>query len=159
MLQSEKHQEAWSALWTAYQCLLPAIEVNYLYRFAPEPILEKVKNELIILDLGLFAYRLEASFLQLHEVVPYLWDKRKDFLPHLSGALRATYWFICSIEAGHKIEEAIAAALGVRNELRDAFGDVFYYHEKNISKLLSADALAMLKQILLDIYDKRLSNR
>jgi len=155
LLQSEKHQEAWSALWTAYQCLLPAIEVNYLYRFAPEPILEKVKNELIILDLGLFAYRLEGSFLQLHDVVPYLWDKRKNFYPHLASALRATYWFLCLIEAGREVEEAIHIALRVRNELHDAFGDVFYYHQKNISELLAPDALATLRQILLDIYSKR----
>ena len=167
LLQSEKHQkdwyalwqEAWSLLWDAYQCLLPATKVNYLYRFASESLLEKAKNELIILDLGIFAYRLEFSFLQLHDVVPYLWDKRKNFYPHLASALRATYWFLCLIEAGREVEEAIHIALRVRNELRDAFGDVFYYHEKNISKLLSADALAKLKQILLDIYNERLSHR
>jgi len=163
LLQSEKHQkdwfvlwqEAWSLLWDAYQCLLPAIKVNYLYRFASESLLEKVKNELIILDLGIFAYRLEFSFLQLHDVVPYLWDKRKNFYPHLASALRATYWFLCLIEAGREVEEAIHIALRVRNELYDAFGDVFYYHQKNISELLSPDALATLRQILLDIYSKR----
>ena len=167
LLQSEEHQKAWfalwqkawSLLWDAYQCLLPAIKVNYLYRFASESLLEKAKNELIILDLGIFAYRLEFSFLQLHDVVPYLWNKRKNFYPHLASALRATYWFLCLIEAGWELEEAIADALSICNELRDAFGDVFYYHEKNISKLLSADALAKLKQILLDIYNERLSHR
>jgi hypothetical protein len=163
LLQSEKHQKAWfalwqkawSLLWDAYQCLLPAIKVNYLYRFASESLLEKVKNELIILDLGIFAYRLEGSFLQLHEVVPYLWDKRKNFYPHLSSALRAPYWFLCLIEAGWELEEAIADALSICNELHDAFGDVFYYHQKNISELLPPDALATLRQILLDIYSKR----
>jgi hypothetical protein len=155
LLQSEKHQEAWSALWTAYQCLLPALDVNGLYRFAPEPILEKVKNELIVLNLGIFAYRLEGSFLQLHEVVPYLWDKRKNLYPHLASALRATYWFLCLIEEGRELEEALHIAMRVRNELHDAFGDVFYCHEKNISRLLSPDALATLRQILLDIYSKR----
>ena len=159
LLQSEKHQEAWSALWTAYQCLLPAGDVNGLYRFAPKPILEKVKNELIVLNLGIFAYRLEGSFLQLHEVVPYLWDNRKKLYPHLASALRATYWFLCLIKEGRELEEALHIALGVRNELEDAFGDVFYCHRKNISELLSPDALAMLKQILLDIYDKHLSKR
>jgi hypothetical protein len=167
LLQSEKHQkdwyalwqEAWSLLWDAYQCLLPATKVNYLYRFASESLLEKAKNELIILDLGIFAYRLEFSFLQLHDVVPYLWDKRKNFYPHLASALRATYWFLCLIEAGREVEEAIADALSICNELHDAFGDVFYYHQKNISKLLSPDALATLRQILLDIYNERLSHR
>ena len=150
-LQSGKQHEAWSALWTAYKCLLPTPEVNRLYCFADKNKIEKLKNELIILDLGIFAYRLDGSFLQLHEVVPYLWEKRKDFYPHLSGTLRATYWFICSIEAGRNLEEALSNALSVRNELHDAFGDRYIYHEKNIGELLTPDALAELKQILLTI--------
>jgi hypothetical protein len=63
------------------------------------------------------------------------------------------------IEAGREVEEAIHIALRVRNELYDAFGDVFYYHQKNISELLPPDALATLRQILLDIYNERLSHR
>jgi hypothetical protein len=148
-LESERHQAAWDALWSAYYCLLPHPDVRHSGRFMHRRRRDMLKNELIILDLGLFVYRLEGSFLQLHDVVPYLWEKRKDFYPALSGALRASYWFRCLIEAGHKPEEAIERALKVRNELADAFGDEYIYYKQEVGELLSADALAKLRQILL----------
>ncbi len=55
---------------------------------------------LSILDLGIFAFRLVGSYPYLHDEAPYLWEKREDFYPHLSGALKATYWFLCLIKAG-----------------------------------------------------------
>jgi len=111
---------------------------------------------LSMLDLGLFAFRLVGSYLYLHDVVPYLWDKRKDFYPHLSGALRATYWFLCLIEAGHKPEEALERALEVRNELYEMFGYTHKYgFRETLNMLLNPEALANLRQILMHIYNER----
>jgi len=111
---------------------------------------------LSILDLGIFAFRLVGSYPYLHDVVPYLWEKRKDFYPHLSGALRATYWFLSSIEAGHKPEEALERALKVRNELYEMFGDTRIYRSRGtLSMLLPPEALTTLRQILLHIYNER----
>jgi hypothetical protein len=115
---------------------------------------------LSMLDLGIFAFRLVGSYLYLHDVVPYLWEKRKDFYPHLSGALRATYWFLCSIEAGHKPEEALERALKVRNELYEMFGDTrIYRFSQTLNMLLTPEALANLRQILMHIYNERQAHR
>jgi len=113
------------------------------------------KYAFTFLDIGIFAYRLEGSFLQLHDIVPFLWEKRKVFYPHLSGALKATYWFRCSIEASHKPEEALSQALRVRNELYE----MFRYGSSNpfiqdISSVLNPEALEALKEILLHIVSK-----
>jgi hypothetical protein len=141
-LQNGKYDDAWWHLLSGYNRLA--------FR----------KDALSILDLGIFAYRLYGSFVQLHDVVSYLWEKRKEFYPHLADALKATYWFRCLIEAGHKPEDAQSRALGVQHELYEMFG---YGNStpftRDISNVLPPVALAMLKQILLDIYGERLSNR
>jgi hypothetical protein len=155
LLECDKRQDAWLDLWSAYQRLIPAPNVNSLAYFSRIEYRDKLGTELAMLDLGIFAYRLEGSFFQLHDVVHYLWEARKNFHPHLSDALKAIYWFICLIEAGHKIEEALSKALSVRNELSDAFSDIYIYHGQSIDKLLNPDALASLRQILLCIYSQR----
>jgi hypothetical protein len=141
-LQSGKYQDAWWRLLSGYNRL------------------GFCKDALSILDLGIFAYRLDGSFLQLHDVVPYLWEKRKDLYPHLANALKATYHFRCLIEAGHKPEDALSRALEVQHELYDMFG----YGASNpfmrgISVVMPPDTLAKLRQILLDIYEECLSRR
>ena len=142
LLREGKYEKAQWPLFSAYNC----ISLDH--------------DTLSILDLGIFAFRLVGSYLYLHDVVPYLWEKRKDFYPHLSGALRATYWFICSIEAGHKPKEALERALEVRSELYEMFGATrIYGFRNNLSMLLNPDALANLREILLHIYSERQAHR
>ena len=137
-LQNGKYDDAWWHLLSGYNRLA--------FR----------KDALSILDLGIFAYRLYGSFFQLHDVVSCLWEKRKEFYPHLSAALSATYRFRCLIEFGHNTEEALTRALKVRNELYEMFGDDRIYPARTeISRLLSPNALTELKQILLAIASDR----
>jgi len=146
LLREGKDEEAKSSLFSAHDCIYESI-----YNF-----ISLDHATLSILDLGIFAFRLVGSYLYLHDVVAYLWEKRKDFYPHLAGVLSATYCFICWIEAGRKPEEALEIALSLRNELYEMFGDTrIYRFRERLSMLLSPEALANLRQILLHIYNER----
>jgi hypothetical protein len=157
LLRSGDYQGAWWSLQSAYGYF--GSFVRHLRFYSPDlfSMEQNFQYGLSILDLGIFAYRLEGSFLQLYDVVLYLWEKRRAFYPHLASALRATYWFRCLIEAGHKLEEALSRAIEIRHELYEMFG----YGSENpfmraISIVLTPDALAELKQILLTIASERL---
>jgi hypothetical protein len=154
LLQEGKHEAAFWPLLSAYNCLGPTYRSMLLKVFDPEHFAFRVsqrKHALKILDLGLFAFRLEPSFAYLHDVAPHLWEMRGDFQPHLAGVLRAIYYFRCYIEAGRKPEEALAGALKVRNEFYETFGDTFIYpsYRQRINELLSPEALDKLSQLLL----------
>ncbi len=140
LLQEGEYEKAFWPLLSAYNRLVPDFYA------------------LSLIDLGLFAFRLEPSFLYLHDVAPLLWESRKDFQPHLSGALRAAYYFLCLTESGRETEEAFSIALDARNELYETFGDTLRYQSKQyhiIGNLLSPKAVAKLKQILLDTLKDR----
>jgi len=154
LLQEGKYEAAFWPLLSAYNCL------GFTYRSMLLKVFDlghfdfrvsRRKHALKILDLGLFAFRLEPSFAYLHDIVPYLWEMRGGFQPHLAGALRAVYYFRCAIEAGRKPEEALAEALEVRNEFYETFGDTFIYpsYRQRINQLLSPESLDKLSQLLL----------
>jgi hypothetical protein len=152
LLEQGRRQEAWFALKDAYMCFLPHPNAMYGCRhFMYSDQRERLKNELTILDLGLFAYFLESSFLRLHDVISYLWEARKDFYPVLSSVLHVLYWFRCLIEYGHTPEETIENALKLPNALAEVFGDKYIYYGQTVGDLLSSDALAKLREIVLRI--------
>jgi hypothetical protein len=167
LLQDDKYDrywEAWNALLSAYRCLFILPDKSCLRNEHMETIsirwdelakgIHKLAAEfeeaVCILDRGLFAFRLSGSFFYLHDVAQCLWKLRGVFQPHLSGALRAAYWFRCLIEEGREPAEALSIALRVRNELYEAFGDTYVYRFRDdISMLLNPDAIAKLRQILM----------
>lgn len=148
-LRDGEPQEAWWRIRTAYENLWPSPSTFSFYSFYRA---DKMQYALSILDIGLFAFRLEGSFFYLHDVFPHLWERRKVFRPHLSEVLRATYYFLCSIEAGHSLEDALGIALRVRSELYEAFGSNMYGGRMgDISMLLPPESLAELRQLLLGL--------
>ena len=160
LLRSGKYQDAWWSLQSAYRYFGSFVLRLGSYSSDLSSMEKNFQYGLALLDLGIFVYRLEGSFLQLHDVVSYLWENRKDLYPHLADALKATYWFRCLIEEGHKPEDALSRALGVQHERYEMFGyGSSSPFMRGIDIVMPPNALVKLKQILLDIYNEHLSHR